>query len=357
MKPTILLTRLAGLAASGLLAAPIALAAEAAPWTAADYANARPMLPKVSYLPPAVFDHNAAIAEAAHTKVSISVAGTNGGADARHLAKELPFKAADAAADTIAPQASGTGGLPFTSTRTFPNNSDKTHPTRTVGKLYFRIGSLTYVCSGAVIAKGVVLTSGHCVNNGSGSYYTDFRFIPGLRNTTAPYGEWTNWVDVKTTTAWSTGGGSVPNSGDWALIVFGPDGSGNRIGDYTGVLGYQTNTCSGRHQTILGYPQNLDSGLQMHRTDSQATSYGGFNNCTWGSDSTGGSSGGPVVLNLQKAYTSTTPAPAENNANRVVSTVSWGYVDPAIKIQGGSILNNSFVTLLNNICAANPGAC
>jgi len=337
--------------------------AQSAAWTAADFASARPLTPQVKHLPAAVFDYNAAAAEAATSRSAISVNGSRGGADARHLRQvetlSLAARDMDSGLRDVDPQAVGTGGLHFTSTRTFPAGSDVTYPTRTVGKLYFRdpLTNLNYVCSGSMIKKGVVLTSGHCIHNGVDRFYTDFVFRPGLRNGVYPYGTWSNWVQGRTTTAWVTGGGGVPNTGDWATIVFAPDATGKRIGDYTGWLGYQSGTCSGRHQTTLGYPVNLDSGLQMHRSDSQANSYGSLNNCIWGTDMTGGSSGGPTVLNFQSAYTNSSALPLENNANRVVATVSWGYVDAGVKIQGGSIVDGVFGTMITNTCSANPGSC
>ena len=334
-------------------------------WTDAAFASAKPMLPNVSFLPAHALNYNAAVAEAASTLSAVSVAGGIGGVDARNLRETRAISqqamadlTASAAAE-IAPQAVGTGGMHFTSTRTFPNNADTTYPTRTVGKLYFRDAptNTNYVCSGSMIKPGVVLTSGHCIHNGVNRFYSAFMFRPGLRLGVFPYGSWTNWTQGRTTTAWVTGGGSVPNTGDWATIVFGPNSSGFRIGNYTGWLGYQFNICSGRHQTTLGYPVNLDGGVQMQRSDSQANSYGSLNNCTWGTDMTGGSSGGPVVLNLRVTASNSGTLPLENNDNRVVATVSWGYVSPGIKVQGGSIVNSVFGTLINDTCAANPGAC
>lgn len=332
-----------------------------AAWSNADFATARPMLPKVGHLPSAVFDYNAAVNEAMNAGAQISADGGRGGADAsllREMRNTGPV-VADVEDDEIGTQAVGTLGRHFTSTRTFPNSSDTTYPTRTVGKLYFRdpATNLNYVCSGSMIKRGVVLTSGHCIHNGVNRFYTDFVFVPGLRNAVRPYGTWSNWVQGRTTTEWVTGGGGVPNVADWATIVFGPNASGYHIGAYTGWLGYTTNFCSGKHLSTLGYPQNLDSGLQMQKSDSQSTSYGSLNNCTWGTDMRGGSSGGPIVLNLEVVSANSSPAPLENNPNRVVSTVSWGYTSTAPHVQGGSILSSTFLTLLNNTCAANPTAC
>lgn len=374
MKRVFLSASKTALCVAGIVSGQLALAADvvttraaqepARAWTDAEFASARPLLPKVNFLPAAVFDYNASVAEANGSVSAINVAGSVGGADARHLREERSSSLVSSVQGTeaesdVAPQAVGTGARHFTSTRTYPNNSDTTYPTRTVGKLYFRdpATNLNYVCSGSMIKKGVVLTSGHCIHNGSNRFYTDFVFRPGLRNLVYPYGTWSNWVQGRTTTAWVTGGGGVPNTADWATIVFGPNASNLRIGNYTGWLGYQSAICSGRHQTTVGYPQNLDSGVQMHRSESQANSYGSLNNCTWGTDMSGGSSGGPVVLNFQQTYTNSSSLPAENNSNRVVATVSWGYTNTAVKVQGGSIVDAVFGALITNTCTANPTAC
>ena len=375
MKRVFLSASKTALCVAGIVSGQLALAADvvttraaqepARAWTDAEFASARSAMPKVNFLPAAVFDYNASVAEANGSVSAINVAGSVGGADARHLREERPsslvsIQGVDVEAESaFEPQAVGNVGRHFTSTRTYPNNSDTTYPTRTVGKLYFRDAetNINYVCSGSMIKKGVVLTSGHCIHNGSNRFYTDFVFRPGLRNLVYPYGTWSNWVQGRTTVAWVTGGGGVPNTGDWATIVFGPNAAGQRIGNFTGWLGYQSGICSGRHQTTLGYPVNLDSGLQMHRSESQANSFGSLNNCTWGTDMRGGSSGGPVALNFQKTYIDASPLPSENNSNRVVATVSWGFVDPAVKVQGGSIVNAVFGALITDTCTANPTAC
>ena len=371
MKRVFLSASKTALCVAGIVSGQLALAADvvttraaqepARAWTDAEFASARSLLPKVNFLPAAVFDYNASVAEADGSVSAINVAGNVGGADARHLLEErssslLSMQGAEAESDAE-PQAVGTGARHFTSTRTYPTLSDRTYPTRTVGKLYFRDGDSNFVCSGSMIKKGVVLTAGHCIHNGVNRFYTDFVFIPGKRNAVNPYGTWANWVQARTTVAWVTGGGNVPNTADWATIVFGPNAFNLRIGNYTGWLGYQSAICSGRHQTTLGYPQNLDAGLQMHRSESQANSYGSLNNCTWGTDMKGGSSGGPVALNFQQTYASSTAVPMENNSNRVVATVSWGYVNTAVKVQGGSIVNAVFGGLITDTCTANPTAC
>ncbi|MFA6576150.1 MAG: hypothetical protein WCS84_12075, partial [Nocardioides sp.] len=56
----------------------------------------------------------------------------------------------------------------------------------TVGKVFFQLGSWIYVCSGnavddiedAVATPNLVVTAGHCVNDGGSTFATNFLFVP-----------------------------------------------------------------------------------------------------------------------------------------------------------------------------------
>ncbi|HSI61330.1 MAG TPA: trypsin-like serine protease [Ideonella sp.] len=330
-------------------------------WTDADYANAKTLTPKVNHLPASSFDYNAAAAQAQAPKAD--VAGRRGGADAKHLLEQrlMPVTAGEMDADGgLSPEAIGTGNINFTSTRLL-KALDTAYPTRTVGKLYFKKPSgATYMCSGSMIKPGIVVTAGHCIHDGVSSFYNSFQFIPGYRKVgaveTRPYGTWTNWAYARTTSDWVSGGGGVPNLRDWAVIVFNKDAAGKRIGDYTGWLGYQYPSMIGKHQSVVGYPGNLDLGGQMHQTSSMVNNYGS-NNGIYGSDMEGGSSGGPSVLNFRIDYTNSSTAPSDNNGNRVTSVVSWGYIDPAQKVQGGSQFDSVFGTIVSDTCTSYAWAC
>lgn len=143
----------------------------------------------------------------------------------------------------IEPQARGTFGAPYTSSRVFPIftgsgagfSADRAYPYRTVGKLFFSIDGSPYVCSGSVIQRRVVATAGHCVHSGtSGGFFDNFVFVPSFRDGVAPFKAW-NWRYVITTGAWASGGGGVPNAADYAMIEFGdqPIATGGAL-DQTG---------------------------------------------------------------------------------------------------------------------------
>src|ERR1044072_4706780 len=66
-------------------------------------------------------------------------------------------------------------------------------PTSTNGKVFFTEGGLNYVCSGTALLSGnksVVWTAGHCVNDGAGTFVTNWAFVPAYADGSAPDGTW-----------------------------------------------------------------------------------------------------------------------------------------------------------------------
>jgi len=328
--------------------------------TTPDYRHAQSVLPSVVSIPAQAFDFNAAAA-AANQAPTAGETGHRGGADASGLSRKLFDFTLDDRFDggNVTPYAVGTQGLQFTSSQVFPNDADTNYPTRATGKLWFEkvVGSGSWwVCSASMIKPGIVATAGHCVSSGTGQWYGSFQFVPGYRSGAAPYGTWTSWVTTTTTSEWFSGGGGVPNGGDYALIVFNKNGSGLRIGDYTGWLGWQYPSVVGKHLTVLGYPNNLDGGAINHRIDAQGTS-GSNNTGLWGSDMTGGSSGGAVVLNFRRDYASSTTRPTDDGSNRLVSVVSYGPTATGPMYQGGAVFDSRISTMLTNMCTSFAWAC
>lgn len=332
--------------------------------SADDYINARTPQLRTTQLARSVGNFNAAVQKSSGTGQVRGTAGV-GGLSAVGLSRELTVtdSTTATASQAVVPMAVGTSGQQFTSSRVGPRTLDTTYPVRTVGKLYFTDGAAHYACTASMIKPGVVVTAGHCVHSGNGlssGWFKGFEFVPGYRRLGAkvsmPYGSWTNWVAVTTTPDWYAGAGSVPNVGDFALIVFAPNSEGYRIGDYTGWLGWGMDLNIGRHITALGYPGNLDSAGHLHRIDAMATD-AGTGNGAWGSDMEGGSSGGPVVLNWRVPYSQSSALPSEDAGNVVTSVTSWGYRSPKPKLQGGSVFNALFSDLVSYTCSSYAWAC
>ncbi|MFZ1427927.1 MAG: hypothetical protein WAS21_14275, partial [Geminicoccaceae bacterium] len=185
---------------------------------------------------------------------------------------------------------------------------------------------------------------------------------------TAPYGTWTA-RSATVLTSYFNGTDSCAVRGvvcqnDVAVITLKAQG-GTYPATETGYLGVGLDGYSynGSGQVLisqLGYPLALDSGALMERTDSQGfTSATMSNNTIIGSLQTGGSSGGPWVVNLGIAPTlAGTSFGTDASHNIVVGVTSWGYLSTAVKQLGASRFTKSNVpVLLKAACAATPAAC
>lgn len=246
----------------------------------------------------------------------------------------------------------------FSSSRVFPDAATTTYPYLTVGKLFFTIpGEGNFICSGSAIKKRVILTAGHCVHSGNNSnsgFYTNFMFVPAYRNGVAPVGAW-DWAYVIVTGTWFSGGASFPNAADYAMIE--PRDKGASIlGNVTGFLGFQTLKLRPNHAHLLGYPANHDSGNRMHQVTAQSLRAASPNAVEYGSDMRGGSSGGPWVQNFGVVASGQTGG-SNTGSNRVIGITSYGFVSTTPLIQGSSVPDSRFTSILNTICAHKAGNC
>jgi V8-like Glu-specific endopeptidase len=236
----------------------------------------------------------------------------------------IPFRPDDAASGpTLAPKW-GTAPWVYSRYRLFPDNvaTYTTYPYRTVGKLFFQIpGVGLFVCSASVVTAqnlSTVWTAGHCVYSpppGTGGYvgfHTNFMFMPARRTGFNPLGVWTHRV-AATTIGWQFGLLEY----DHGVLVMNRGGLANlHVGSVTGSLGFLTGVKDFQHFHAIGYPQaprNLATtqpGLQFNGEFQEICT------ATWaasdlptggpgdpptlgiGCDQTGGTSGGPWVINF-----------------------------------------------------------
>lgn len=340
-----------------------------------DFAHAKPVpRPQLQAPPPPESATNAAAVQKLLSSPGI-VKGSDSGDNKLSPVQLVPAidfkKAVNSNSEEIAPQQFGTSKHPFTTARTNAYSSSTTtyYPFRAAGKLFFKIGSSTYLCSASLIKPGVIVTAAHCVANfGSRQFYNSWVFVPAYNNGTAPYGTYTG-RRAYVLTSYLNGTDSCAVAGvvcrnDVAVIVLNKQGT-VLPGQRTGWLGYGWNgfgyNTSGQALiTQLGYPVALNSGVLQQRNNSQGfVSTSLSNNTVIGSLETGGSSGGPWAVNLgyppvlNGTSVGTYPTP-----NVVVGVTSWGYTSTSIKQQGAApFLSTNITVLVNTACAANVGYC
>jgi V8-like Glu-specific endopeptidase len=271
----------------------------------------------------------------------------------------------------IEPDEFGTSAQPFTTSEVnaIGNLTVNYYPYRAAGKLFFKIGTNSYLCSASLIKPGIVVTAAHCVANyGQKQFYSSWTFVPAYNNGSAPYGTWTA-KSATVPTAYYNGTDNCAQYGvicpdDVAVITLNPQSS-RYAGYYTGWFGYGWsgygfNASSQALITQLGYPVALDGGLLMERDDSQGfVSTSLSNNTIIGSLMTGGSSGGPWLVNLgNPPALSGVSFGSEADHNVVVGVTSWGYTDTTVKQQGAApFTSGNIVNLVNTVCTATPAAC
>jgi len=264
-------------------------------------------------------------------------------------------------AGEVGTRAFGSFGIPYTTTRvqdgnqsaagaTSANRLSTTYPYRTVGKLTFSAG----YCTASLIRRSVIVTAAHCIQNfGSGAnLFSGFQFRPGHFGAVgataaqiAPYGTW-NWIRLVRPASWANGtdvGTGAARDNDLAVIALGRNAAGQFVGDLVGYMGYGWNNYSfvtssktGNLHTAavstLGYPFLMDGGRIMQRTDgpTYTTVLGGAGQLWQGSNFTGGSSGGPWVVNFRSRAAVLAGGAVNGSAPTiaVVGVTSWGAADP-----------------------------
>ncbi|MBA3564998.1 MAG: trypsin-like serine protease, partial [Gammaproteobacteria bacterium] len=220
----------------------------------------------------------------------------------------LPVSPALASED-VTPQEFGTFNHPFTTVRAdaFQGTTNKQFPFRASGKLFFNIGSSTFVCSASLIKRGIVVTAAHCIAEFGGSFYSNWQYVPGYKNGVAPYGTWPTG-DAAVLSVYLNGTDSCANPGiicqnDVGVLRLNPQAGkfpGQSTGFYGfGVDGFGFTPGNLAHITQIGYPVCLDNGQRMERNDSYGfVDASNSNNTIIGSLMCGGSSGGPWLVNF-----------------------------------------------------------
>ena len=212
-----------------------------------------------------------------------------------------------------------------------------------------------------MIKPRLVLTAGHCVHQGSGGasgFYRRFLFVPAYHEGQAPYQAW-NWTWVTTTTFVGEGGGGVaPNQADFAIIEvedrkFGTEVK--KIGEVVGTLGLPDQRPDAQPHQEDRLPGQPRQRPDLHQVDFAAPPRRLRAPCCSGPTWAAARAAARVEnFGVQAAgqMGGLQPLP-----NRVVGVTSYGYISTDPKVQGSSILNQEFLTILNAACQHRAGNC
>ncbi len=172
----------------------------------------------------------------------------------------------------------------------------------TTGKVFFTLAGVNYVCSGSSTAsanESLVLTAGHCVNEGPGAYATNFAFVPAYDDGARPYGTFTA-RSLVTTTQWRTAGDF---NHDVAFAVM-SNLNGVSLTDTVGSQGIAFNQTRGQTMHSFGYPQASPydgSDIAWCWGTVIQDTFGGSTDQGLNCNMTGGSSGGPWFVGFNTA--------------------------------------------------------
>lgn len=318
--------------------------------------------------------------------------------------KLAPAGVSSAVKQPDGPQAYGTSTAPYSTTRVAlwtagpaagVNTSVNSYPFRPTGKLYFSFGGQNFICSASLIKRGVLVTAAHCVfkyGRTTTGWHSNFTFCPAnVNGAGGAYGCWSAsnpYISVSyyNGTDTCTQAGVVCNNDVATLQLLPKNGVylGNTVGWYNygwNGYSYRASTFLGNVTTVqiaqLGYPRALDGGLQMERTDAVGWYFtsGNLKNTQIGSAQTGGSSGGPWLVNLGTPPTVSEPANANlgtATTQAVVGVTSYGSTTVGFNRQGSSFFGQNIQfpnadyggrgagnigALVNAICTAFPAHC
>ena len=163
--------------------------------------------------------------------------------------------------------------IQVTATTSFPNSAVV---------LIERNGGLW--CTGWMVGKDTLLSAGHCVTDGAGTWYGGLTFLPGSNGGTAPFGTCT----ARTIYAFSAWAFSADANYDASIVKL-----NCTVGYSTGWFGtwWQSASPNGLSTVVQGYPGDKPS-TQWEAFDSVRSSTA--DRLSYQNDTTGGESGSPV---------------------------------------------------------------
>jgi V8-like Glu-specific endopeptidase len=189
---------------------------------------------------------------------------------------------------------------------------------KAVGRLYFTLGGIDYVCSATSITganRDLLVTAGHCVHGGGAGqpFATNVSFAPGYSNGALPYGMWTARRLVAPA-SWTS---SQDFNHDVGFVILNTR-DGKHLADVVGTESIAFNTPRSWPLYVFGYPAQppYSGGTLVYCAGTPGRDpYGGGQDgltCSM----TSGASGGPWLAR----FGSSRPG-----GGYVVSVISYAY--------------------------------
>ncbi|CAF1530714.1 unnamed protein product [Didymodactylos carnosus] len=166
----------------------------------------------------------------------------------------------------------------------------------TVGRVFFKMGSIDYRCTGSVVAsngKNLVLTAAFCIYDSDDSgWATDMVFVPRYSDGAAPFGIWTA-KSLIISNSWITNKNQNAGIG---MMLLSPI-SGLHVQEIVGAQGLSINAPLRASTYAFGYSSDRNNGQLMVYCNgtTEASTYSGFNGARLlcGMDNSG--YGSPIV--------------------------------------------------------------